>query len=45
MSGVLHQIAVKVVMQVARKDVQQAVGVLQVCAGQDARAEAAIHAM
>ena len=32
-------------MDIAKKDVQQVAGSLQVCAGQDAGAEAAIHAM
>ena len=32
-------------MDIAKKDVQQPAGTLQVCAGQDASVEAAIHAM
>ena len=42
---VIRQIAGKVIMDTAKKDVQQAAGSLQVCAGQDAGAEASIHAM
>ena len=42
---VIRPIAGKVIMDIAKKDVQQAAGSLQVCAGQDAGAEAAIHAM
>ena len=42
---VIRQTAGKVIMDIAKKDVQQTAGSLQVCAGQDAGAEAAIHAM
>lgn len=42
---VLRRIAGKVVMRVAKKDIMESTGSLQVCAGQDAGAEAAIHAM
>ena len=42
---VIRRIAEKVIMDIAKKDVQQAAGFLQVCVGQDAGAEAAIHAM
>ena len=42
---VLRRIIGKCVMDIAKEDVQKAVGNLQVCAGQHARAEAAIHAM
>ena len=42
---VLRRLGGKVVMYVAKKDVQHAAGALQVCAGQSARAEASIHGM
>ena len=42
---VLRRIIAKCVMMIAKEDVQNAVGNLQVCAGQHAGAEAAIHAM
>ena len=42
---VICRIAEKVIMDDAKKDVQQAAGSSQVCAGQDAGAEVAIHAM
>ena len=42
---VLRRIAGKVIMRVAKEDVINSVGSLQVCAGQNAGAEAAIHAM
>ena len=42
---VLRRIAGKVVMQIVKKDVTRAAGCLQLCAGQEARSEAAIHAM
>ena len=35
----------KVIIDIAKEDVQQAAGSLLVCASQDAGAEAAIHAM
>ena len=42
---VLRRIACKVVMQISKDNVTNAAGSLQVCAGQSAGAEAAIHAM
>ena len=42
---VLRRIAGKVVMQIVKKDVTRAAGCLQLCAGQEAGSEAAIHAM
>ena len=42
---VLRRIIGKVVMQVLRKDVQEAAGSLQVCDGQSGGCEAAVHAM
>ena len=42
---VLRRIAGKVIMRVAKEDVINSVGSLQVCAGQNAGAKAAIHAM
>ena len=45
MDEVLHQISRKIVLQVPRKDLQHTKGALQVCAGQDAGTETAIHAM
>ena len=42
---VLRRIIGKCVMDIAKEDVQKAVGNLQVCVGQHTRAEAAIHAM
>jgi len=42
---ILRRIAGKVVMRIAKNDVTRAAGSLQVCAGQEAGAEAAIHAM
>ena len=41
----LRRIIGKAVMSVTEKDVQQGVGPLQLCAGQTAGIEAAIHAM
>ena len=41
----LRRILGKAVMSVTEKDVQKAVGPLQLCAGQTAGVEAAIHAM
>ena len=42
---VLRRIAGKVVMKVSKSDVVDSVGSLQVCAGQEAGIEAAVHAM
>ena len=42
---VLRRIARKVVMKILKKDVMHAAGSLQVCTGQEARAEAAICAL
>ena len=42
---VLRRIAGKVVMKVMKKDIKKAAGCLQLCAGQEAGCEAAIHAM
>ena len=42
---VLRRIAGEVVMKILKKDVLHAAGSLQVCAGQEAGAEAAIRAM
>ena len=42
---VLRRIAGKVVMKILKKDVIHAAGSVQVCAGQEAGAEASIHAM
>ena len=42
---VLHRIAGKVVMKVLKEDVRNSAGGLQLCAGHEAGAEAAIHAM
>lgn len=42
---VLRRIAGKVVMEVVKEDVMISVGSLQLCGGQDAGCEAAIHAM
>ena len=42
---VLRRIAGKVVMYVSKKDVKEAAGSLQVCAGQEAGSEAAVHAI
>ena len=42
---VLRRIAGMVVMNISKKDVMNVAGSLQVCAGQEAGAEAAIHAM
>ena len=42
---VLRRIAGKVVMYIAKKDVKDAAGSLQVCAGQEAGSEAAIYAI
>ena len=42
---VLRRIAEKELMNILKKDVMHAVGLLQVCAGQEVGAEAAIHAM
>ena len=43
--GVLRRIAGKAVMSLLKKDVLQAAGSLQLCGGQGAVSEAAIHAM
>ena len=43
--GVIHRIAGKFIMAIAKKVVQETPGSLQVCSGQDAGAEAANHAM
>ena len=42
---VLRRIAGKVVMFIAKKDVKEAAGSLQVCAGQESGSEAAVHAI
>ena len=42
---VLRRIAEKVVMKVVKEDIKKAAGCLQLCAGQEAGCEAAIHAM
>ena len=42
---VLRRIAGKVVMKVVKEDIKKAAGCLQLCAGQEAGCEAAIHAM
>ena len=42
---VLRRISGKVAMMISKQDVIKAVGSLQVCAGQEAGAEAAIHAV
>ena len=42
---VLRRIAGKVVMYVSKKDVKEAAGSLQVCAGQEAGSQAAVHAI
>lgn len=42
---VLRRFIAKAIIRVVRKDIQAAAGPLQVCAGQEAGAEAAIHAM
>ena len=42
---VLRRIARKVVMKVAKEDIKKAAGCLQLCTGQEAGCEAAIHAM
>ena len=42
---VLRRIAGKVVMKISKSDVIESVGSLQVCAGQEAGIEAAVHAM
>lgn len=42
---VLRRIAGKVIVSVLKKDIVTSVGFLQVCAGQEAGSEAAIHAM
>ena len=42
---VMRQIAGKVVMKVVKEDIKKAAGCLQLCAGQEAGCEAAIHAM
>ena len=41
----LRRIAGKVVMKVVKEDIKKAAGCLQLCAGQEAGCEAAIHAM
>ena len=42
---VLRRIAGKVEMYVSKKDVKEAAGSLQVCAGKEAGSEAAVHAI
>ena len=42
---VMRQIAGKVVMKVVKEDIKKAAGSLQLCAGQEAGCEAAIHTM
>ena len=42
---VLRRIAGKVVMKISKNDVLKAAGSLQVCAGHESGAEAAIHSM
>ena len=42
---VIHRIVGKAVMKVVKNDLQNAIGTTQLCAGQDAGCEAAIHAM
>ena len=42
---IICRIAGNVIMEIAKKDVRQTAGSLQVCAGQDAGAELAIHIM
>jgi len=42
---VLRRIASKVVMKVLKEDIKVAAGGLQLCAGQEAGCEAAVHAM
>ena len=42
---VLRRIAGKAIMRISKNDVMRSVGPLQLCAGQEAGAEAAIHAM
>ena len=42
---VLRRIAGKAVMRIVKSDVMKTAGLLQVCAGQESGAEAAIHAM
>ncbi|XP_057307912.1 uncharacterized protein LOC130645822 [Hydractinia symbiolongicarpus] len=42
---VLRRIVVKIVMNISKNDVIKAAGSLQVCAGQNAGVEAAVHAM
>ena len=41
----MRRIIGKVVMRIAKYDVQNAVGTIQLCAGQDAGCEVAVHAM
>ena len=42
---VVRRIVGKAVMKVVERDLQQAIGSIQLCAGQDAGCEAAVHAM
>ena len=42
---VMRRIIGKAVMRIGRHDLQDAVGTIQLCAGQDAGCEAAVHAM
>ena len=42
---VVGRIVGKAVMKVVKQDLQEAVGSIQLCAGQDAGCEAAVHAM
>ena len=42
---VVRRIVGKAVMKVVKRDLQQAIGSIQLCAGQDAGCEAAVHAM
>ena len=42
---VVHRIVGKAVMKVVKQDLQEAIGSIQLCAGQDAGCEAAVHAM
>ena len=42
---VVHRIVGKAVMRVVKRDLQEAIGSIQLCAGQDAGCEAAVHAI
>ena len=44
-SEIARQIISKAILSVTKSDIQSAVGSLQLCAGQDAGVEAAVHAM